>query len=320
MAKRGIQSDRRRVGGRTAGFTLVELLVVIAIIGVLVALLLPAECTNNLKQMGLALLNFEQSKKEFPPGRTGCDDYQGEECAISIPAANWQYHSQMSGFPFLLPFMEEQALWTQLGWEDAQRVYVYGATAWASNPAKIAALAQRPSVFVCPSSDTLPNPVTPQRTPAEATGCYAFVSGKNGPSSNIAAIPIKLHNTGAFNYLLRTKLKAITDGLTNTAFVGEIRAGHTKESSNVWTIAVRHADCLRSTEAPLNTLPGSKEPWPYYTESDGTIVNSAFGSIHPSGGNFLFGDGHVVYLSDGVDKIAYDAMATIDKEEVSNVQ
>jgi prepilin-type N-terminal cleavage/methylation domain-containing protein/prepilin-type processing-associated H-X9-DG protein len=319
MTRRGI--NRRRL---SRGFTLVELLVVIAIIGVLVALLLPAiqaareaarraHCVNNLKQMGLALLNYENTAKELPPGRTGCDDYRGLECAIADK--EWQYHSQMSGFPFLLPHMEEQALWNQLGWSDPQKIYVYDhPPIWTSNPAKIAAIAKRPSVFVCPSSDTLPTPVSPQRDPPEATGCYAFVSGKNGPSSKLLAEPIKLHNTGAFNYLLRTKLKAITDGLTYTAFVGEIRAGHTKEGSNVWTVAFRHGDCLRSTEALLNMLPGLPI-FPYYTETDGTIVNAAFGSIHPNGANFLFGDGHVDYITDGINKLAYDAMATIDQSE-----
>ena len=62
---------------------------------------------------------------------------------------------------------------------------------------------------------------------------------------------MKLHNTGVFNYLLLCKLKDITDGLSKTAFVGEIREGHKPVSSNVWTFALRHADCLRSTEALL---------------------------------------------------------------------
>ena len=77
----GLGTYQRNVGG----FTLVELLVVIAIIGILVALLLPAiqaaresarraQCVNNEKQIGIALLNYESSYKKFPAGRHGCDD------------------------------------------------------------------------------------------------------------------------------------------------------------------------------------------------------------------------------------------------------
>ncbi len=95
-----IFSDRRRA----RGFTLVELLVVIAIIGVLVALLLPAiqaaresarrsECMNHLKQIGLAIQNHHDAKKQYPMGRNGRN-------SMSV---SWAY--------FLLPQIEEPALY-----------------------------------------------------------------------------------------------------------------------------------------------------------------------------------------------------------------
>lgn len=96
-----IRSMKRR------GFTLVELLVVIAIIGILVALLLPAvqkaresarriQCVNQLKQLGLATLNFESAQRKFPPGIV--DDDDNAQSALH------------SGLTYLLPFMEEKAL------------------------------------------------------------------------------------------------------------------------------------------------------------------------------------------------------------------
>ena len=89
---------------RHAAFTLVELLVVVAIIGILVALLLPAiqaareaarrsQCTNNMKQLGVAFLNYEQAKKEFPMSIKKADPATGKG------VNNWA--------PFVLPYMEE---------------------------------------------------------------------------------------------------------------------------------------------------------------------------------------------------------------------
>src|SRR5437868_4368459 len=101
---------RARTWGAKGGFTLVELLVVIAIIGVLVALMLPAvqssreaarrlQCTNNLKQVGIALLNYESSHKHFPAGYVSQFDSSGNDTG-----PGWGWASQ------ILPQMEETAI------------------------------------------------------------------------------------------------------------------------------------------------------------------------------------------------------------------
>src|SRR5881396_964674 len=100
------------------GFTLVELLVVIAIIGILVALLLPAvqaareaarrsQCGNNLKQIGLAMHNYEDTWKVFPPARVGCDGSNTYQCtgANTIPA-----NQGLGALAAILPFAELQTV------------------------------------------------------------------------------------------------------------------------------------------------------------------------------------------------------------------
>ena len=257
------------------------------------------------------MANYANINRQLPPGRFGCDDYRGLECAIA--STDFKFHSNMSGFVLLLPFLDERPLSDQFGVNTPQRVLVYNETPWASEPAKIAALATRPKVFICPSSQTQPIPDGSTGAAPPATGTYAFVSGTNGPTYGINAEKVKLHNTGAFVYLLTRKLRQITDGLRKTAFVGEIRAGHTAASSNVWTLVRRHVDSLRTTNALLNTPPGA-DIQPYYLDGS-TRLNGAFGSDHPGGANFVFGDGHVTFIQDTVSKSIYDAMATIEGGE-----
>ncbi|HTQ40413.1 MAG TPA: DUF1559 domain-containing protein [Pirellulales bacterium] len=320
-------------GTRSSAFTLVELLVVIAIIGILIALLLPAvqaareaahrgQCANNLKQIGLALQNYVNVKKRLPPGRYGCDGYRGEECAIAN--TQLQYYCNMSGFVLILPYLEEQLLYNMLSPFDSERLLTEDPTmqAWKTDPNKLNGLAQRPAVYVCPSSQTLPTPdgQAPNASPFYTTGTYAFVSGTNGPSNGDSADPVKLHNTGAFVYLLTKRFIDITDGLSKTALVGEIRAGNTAVSSNIWSVANRHLDSLRTTELPLNTIPGSSTPSPPIWNDSGVYIVGAFGSDHVGGGNFLFADGHVRFFTDTIDSKNYNAMATISKGDSFNLQ
>ena len=116
-------------GGRISAFTLVELLVVIAIIGILIALLLPAvqaareaarrmQCTNNVKQIGLAMHTYHDAHKSLPPGNIHLDWMNGLHDAGNVPCGMW-------GWPlFLLPFAEQQALYSQF--DFTHRAYAYG--------------------------------------------------------------------------------------------------------------------------------------------------------------------------------------------------
>ena len=119
MTQRGKSSLRFASRPRGRGFTLVELLVVIAIIGILIALLLPAvqaareaarrtQCTNNLKQLGLALHNYADVHKIFPPG--GLEYGWQTSSTLGAEPADKLVHN-LNGLVLLLPFIEQTALY-----------------------------------------------------------------------------------------------------------------------------------------------------------------------------------------------------------------
>jgi prepilin-type N-terminal cleavage/methylation domain-containing protein/prepilin-type processing-associated H-X9-DG protein len=312
---------------RRRGFTLVELLVVIAIIGILVALLLPAiqaareaarrsQCTNNLRQMGLAILNFEIAQKKFPPGRMHCDESLLFECANDMGGVLTN-RGTMGGFVFLLPYMEEQALYDQCGVDSNDGIWKYNEL-WRAVPQRVQAVQTRPAAFVCPSDTSNPVPdryATSSIQPA--TGTYAFVHGKRGPSwlaKTGSTKTVKLRNTGIFNYYLRVSSRQVTDGLSDTMMVGEVLQAHTPWNQNVWTIGMRVRDSLRMTENPLNTPPNSQSAT-FLVEEGQYVLNAAFGSEHPGGGNFVYGDGRVEFVADSVDDEIYQSGATINCQD-----
>jgi prepilin-type N-terminal cleavage/methylation domain-containing protein/prepilin-type processing-associated H-X9-DG protein len=154
-------SQRRR------GFTLIELLVVIAIIAVLIALLLPAvqsareaarraQCTNNLKQLGLAMHNYVSSNDALPPV---CVDpsRDGQGNTIPMPHQNWSQHAR------LLPFMEQQPLYNAINWNfgarwsDGDSIYADGnppdisAAGGADSIPQMTVLVTSIASFLCPS-------------------------------------------------------------------------------------------------------------------------------------------------------------------------
>lgn len=299
------------------GFTLVELLVTIAIIAVLISITIPAvqalresgrrvQCQNNLRQVGLAIHNYSAIFGQLPPGRIGCDDTGDsttiKDCPAGLPP---EKKTGASGFVSILPQVELTTLASRL---NVQSGGLWNRDVddldWYSEDEKFWGIKNHIPLFWCPSEtgqkmSSVYSPVT------AATSSYAFCNGTKGPES--PEIVTKYQNDGAFIYKKRRKVLEVKDGLSNTFYMGEVVQPDTWESSNVWSYALANADCLRSTSNPLNTVPG-----------DGVVLdlqNGAFGSSHSRGANFLYGDGHVAYVSDQIDLATYRALSTIAGSE-----
>lgn len=323
------------------GFTLIELLVVIAIIAVLIALLLPAvqsareaarraQCVNNLKQIGLALHNYESVSASFPPG------------AISYQEKPLDCGQPRRGHSFLtlsLGFMEAQTIYNAVNFSFAAGSTMPNGWPHAGATNRTALITQINS-FVCPSDF----PQTPYQISQSLNGysqsSYAGVSGTrdiwrwycgcpvNFVGGSCAGAP-EIQPDGIFGYNWTYRLSRITDGTSNTIFVGEFARFKNDPdmifntwsrslwfSSNYNVNTTTRPEGLASTapriNAPfqpddINNYPGTLGPtndtdgWLWVSSPDYRQLGQfGFRSQHPGGANFLFGDGSVHFLKETI--------------------
>ena len=201
---------------RSAGFTLVELLVVIAIIGILIALLLPAvqaareaarrsQCTNNLKQLALAVHNYADTFKAFPPKKMGT---LGGDCSVR----NGEYGS---AWMRLLPFYEQQAIYDE--WSSVQGSWpAFGPCPWGSTFGDIyPTYDHQVAALLCPSDGNAAN----KGANAYGRNNYMVSCGDSVHSSqnNQSSNPRGMFN----NRSGRINFANLTDGASNTAMLSE---------------------------------------------------------------------------------------------------
>ena len=314
------------------GFTLVELLVVIAIIGVLVALLLPAvqaareaarrsQCTNNLKQLGLGCQMYESAMKTLPINRYYDSGYTTDTtwAETAGPASKaWSWIAS------ILPYIEQQAVYQQaniskLPFKDSNAI-----------SAVIPAL-------MCPS-DRLKevNPVTKYgarymkgiNLPVGLTN-YDGVLGSNfcwgenpnvGPTGNCEPWGFGDGAMTIFSWRDPIKFSTVADGTSNTMLVGEQAFEEQRVCSGIecYGLGYGWAHSIEASASaafrPNYAVPGTTPQTSTTTLQPYELYNG-FNSLHPGGVHFVYVDGSVHFLNDGIELALYRALATIDGVE-----
>ncbi len=263
---------------RANAFTLVELLVVIAIIGVLVGLLLPAvqaareaarrmQCTNNLKQLGLAMHNYHDAMKVFPSGAIG----DGNPNLTALVNA-------INGLALTLPFYEQEAL---------HRLWDFGVNHNHNNN-RVASATTLP-MMRCPSGISRDK----TRNGLYAVTDYALSAG----TGNVNSYDARDHK-GMFNINTRFSFRDMPDGSSSTILAGDKYVSHINNTVRDQTDSTGWRWGFHSTRnmvSPMNAMPLS--PW--------GNLDVTFGSYHTGGANFVLGDGSVHFISQTINLRTY---------------
>ncbi|MCU0879251.1 MAG: DUF1559 domain-containing protein [Pirellulaceae bacterium] len=292
---------------RRGAFTLVELLVVIAIIGVLVALLLPAvqaareaarraSCSNNLKQLGIALHNYHDTHQSFPFG--------------------WSNRGQ-GWSAMILPQIEQGNLYDTLQWAEANN--------WSiDNSPNERACGTLIKLYRCPSA-AIPEHVDNQGIALRVPACYRGVASSTAdsddPGTSASGRHLELNSLeGLFFGDSKIRMADILDGTSNTAAIGESKWETFTQDGNQmdfwyigspqidpWPSGTEYSEFVGSTGVPYNARSQAA--------LSGYIKELSFSSFHPGGAMWVYADGSVKFLSYTMNAAVYQAIGSRDGGE-----
>ena len=265
---------------RSRGFTLIELLVVIAIIAVLIALLLPAvqaareaarraQCTNNLKQIGLAMHNYHTANNSFPPGSAASLNPLNDKDGGGFPCVNWMGWSAQA---LLLGYMEQSPVYNAIN-------FYFDPISWPSYPYNSTFSNTKIASFLCPSDGLAGQQFYNNYYASEGTTTMAAGDiSSNGPC-------IGGNSPGLFYFATAYGVQNVTDGTSNTVAFSESLVGTGDATRQQWRNGANLPDgSVSGTPDVWRTIPAGQVP-------PGTVMAGIFAQCSQRFANATDGNG-----------------------------
>ena len=339
--------------GSSSGFTLIELLVVIAIIAVLIALLLPAvqaareaarraQCVNNMKQIGLGLMNYENANSAFPPPKIWSGSGIGNNGGINGVL-------NTTGFTMILGYLEQTQLVNAYNFMQASSNSVNGPNNRVIGDAAVnsTVVGTLVAAYACPS-DQPPDVQNStdsvyHRNNARRSNyffCSTLWMEYYGPYAWGGSLPGYVDSSrGMFITDTSTRLAEVTDGLSNTAMVGESPQIHLSSTWGPYWGSGVHTSTNGNVYPPpplVNQIVANIGLGPEWRDYTTTLPNAppnaiqcggpcgnlklpyanVMGSKHPGGLNMAFGDGSVRFIKNSISGQTWWAVNTIKGGEI----